>query len=83
MRKPMVENFIYYLGLVLVIIGAIMLANRLKVAYPIILVIAGLLISFIPGLPAIKIDPELIFIIFFLHFCMKLLLPFRGKKYGN
>ncbi|AZA82259.1 Na+/H+ antiporter [Chryseobacterium lactis] len=60
----MVENFIYYLGLVLVIIGAIMLANRLKVAYPIILVIAGLLISFIPGLPAMKIDPELIFIIF-------------------
>ncbi len=60
----MVENFIYYLGLVLVIIGAIMLANRLKVAYPIILVIAGLLISFIPGLPPVKIDPELIFIIF-------------------
>ncbi|CAM2941519.1 Na+/H+ antiporter [Chryseobacterium flavum] len=60
----MVENFIYYLGLVLVIIGAIMLANCLKVAYPIILVIAGLLISFIPGLPVIKIDPELIFIIF-------------------
>lgn len=60
----MVENFIYYLGLVLVIIGAIMLANRLKVAYPIILVIAGLLISFIPGLPVLKIDPELIFIIF-------------------
>ncbi|MBV8326370.1 Na+/H+ antiporter [Chryseobacterium sp.] len=60
----MVENFIYYLGLVLVIIGAIMLANRLKIAYPIILVIAGLLISFIPGLPAITIDPELIFIIF-------------------
>lgn len=60
----MVENFIYYLGLVLVIIGSIMLANRLKVAYPIILVVAGLLISFIPGLPAIKIDPELIFIIF-------------------
>lgn len=60
----MVENFVYYLGLVLVIIGAVMLANRLKVAYPIILVIAGLLISFIPGLPKIKIDPELIFIIF-------------------
>ncbi|WP_313002684.1 cation:proton antiporter, partial [Chryseobacterium gleum] len=60
----MVENFIYYLGLVLVIIGSIMLANRLKVAYPIILVIAGLLISFIPGLPVLKIDPELIFIIF-------------------
>lgn len=60
----MVEHFIFYLALVLVIIIAIMLANRLKVAYPILLVIAGLLISFIPGIPVIKIDPELIFIIF-------------------
>lgn len=60
----MVENFIYYLGLVLVIIGSVMLANRLKIAYPIVLVVAGLLISFIPGLPVIQIDPELIFIIF-------------------
>ncbi|RAV28968.1 Na+/H+ antiporter [Sinomicrobium soli] len=60
----MVENFILYIGLVLVIITAIMLANKLKIAYPILLVIAGLLISFIPGMPAVKIDPELIFIIF-------------------
>ncbi|WP_334126259.1 Na+/H+ antiporter [Empedobacter brevis] len=60
----MVEHFIFYLALVLVIIGAIMLANKLKIAYPILLVVAGLLISFIPGIPAIKIEPELIFIIF-------------------
>lgn len=60
----MVEHFVFYLALVLVIISAIMLANRLKIAYPILLVIAGLLVSFIPGTPAIKIDPELIFIIF-------------------
>jgi len=60
----MVEHFIFYLGLTLVIIMAIMLANRLKIAYPILLIIAGLAVSFIPGMPAIKIDPELIFIIF-------------------
>ncbi|WP_312553119.1 Na+/H+ antiporter [Empedobacter brevis] len=60
----MVEHFVFYLALVLVIIGAIMLANKLKIAYPILLVVAGLLISFIPGIPAIKIEPELIFIIF-------------------
>ncbi|GAB3432932.1 Na+/H+ antiporter [Niabella aquatica] len=60
----MVEHFVFYLGFVLIIISAIMLANKLKVAYPILLVIAGLLISFIPGIPAIKINPELIFIIF-------------------
>lgn len=60
----MIEHFIFYLSLVLVIILAIMLANKLKIAYPILLVIAGLLISLLPGMPTIKIEPELIFIIF-------------------
>lgn len=39
-------------------------ANKLKIAYPILLVLAGLGISFIPGLPVIRIDPDLIFLIF-------------------
>jgi CPA1 family monovalent cation:H+ antiporter len=41
-----------------------MWAAKLKIAYPILLVIAGLLISFIPGLPVVKINPDLIFFIF-------------------
>ncbi|WP_421940616.1 Na+/H+ antiporter [Pedobacter sp.] len=60
----MTESFVFYLGLVLVIIFAIMLAKIMKIAYPILLVIAGLLISIIPGIPSVKIEPELIFIIF-------------------
>lgn len=60
----MIENFVFYLGLVIVIVLAIMLANKLRIAYPILLVVAGLAISFVPGIPKIKIDPELIFIIF-------------------
>lgn len=60
----MIGHFVFYLSLVLVIIVSIMLANKLKIAYPILLVVAGLLVSFVPGVPAIKIDPELIFIIF-------------------
>lgn len=39
-------------------------ANKLKIAYPILLVLAGLAISFVPGLPVIRIDPDLIFFIF-------------------
>ena len=42
----------------------ILLARRLKIAYPIFLVLAGLVISFIPGMPAINIEPDLIFLIF-------------------
>ena len=41
-----------------------MWAAKLKIAYPILLVVAGLLVSFIPGLPAVKVNPDLIFFIF-------------------
>jgi Na+/H+ antiporter len=60
----MLTHFPFYLLLILAIVLLIMLANKIKVAYPILLVIAGLLISVIPGVPVTKIDPELIFIIF-------------------
>ncbi|WP_018626158.1 Na+/H+ antiporter [Niabella aurantiaca] len=60
----MLEHFPFYLALIVLIVLLIMLGNRIKVAYPILLVVAGLLISFVPGVPALKIDPELIFIIF-------------------
>ena len=40
------------------------LARRLKVPYPILLVIAGLLLSFLPGIPRIRLDPNLVFLVF-------------------
>ncbi|PZU10575.1 MAG: Na+/H+ antiporter, partial [Chryseobacterium sp.] len=60
----MLKNFEFYLFLVFLITMLIMLANKIKVAYPVLLVLAGLVISFIPGVPLIKIEPELLFIIF-------------------
>lgn len=60
----MVESVALFLGLLLVIMGAIMIANKLKIAYPILLVILGLILSLIPDIPNITIDPQLIFIIF-------------------
>ncbi len=54
----------FLLAMVAAIVLLNMLANKLKIAYPILLVVAGLLISFIPGLPAVKIKPDLIFFIF-------------------
>ncbi|WP_118950139.1 Na+/H+ antiporter [Taibaiella helva] len=60
----MVEKFIPYVIIVIVILLLVMLSQKLKVAYPVVLVLGGLAISFIPGLPLIQIDPELIFIIF-------------------
>lgn len=60
----MIEHFPFYLSLVVAIVLLIMLANKIKVAYPVLLVIAGLIISLIPGIPTMHIDPELIFLIF-------------------
>lgn len=60
----MLDHFPFYLSLIVAILLLIMLAKRIKVAYPVLLVLAGLLISFIPGIPTIHINPELIFIIF-------------------
>jgi len=58
------ESLPFVLALIAIIVLIEMLANKIKVAYPILLVIAGLGISFIPGLPAIRIDPNMIFFIF-------------------
>src|SRR3982751_6117261 len=54
----------FFLAMIATIVLLNMWAVKLKIAYPILLVIAGLLISFIPGLPAVKINPDLIFFIF-------------------
>jgi CPA1 family monovalent cation:H+ antiporter len=56
--------FIEYVYLVFVILGLVMLANKFKLAYPIVLVLGGLALSFTTAFSNITIDPELIFFIF-------------------
>lgn len=53
----------FLLALIAAVVLLEMLATKLKVAYPILLVVAGLVVSFIPGLPLVKINPDLIFFI--------------------
>jgi CPA1 family monovalent cation:H+ antiporter len=60
----MLNDFPFYLSLIIVILLLIMLGKKIKVAYPVMLVSAGLCISFVPGLPSLHIESELIFIIF-------------------
>src|SRR5215211_5126418 len=40
------------------------LARLLKVPYPIVLVVGGLALGFVPGLPEVEIPPEVIFLVF-------------------
>jgi len=54
----------YFLAMIAVIVLLEMWAAKLKIAYPIVLVVAGLVLGFIPGLPMVRIHPDLIFFIF-------------------
>ena len=40
------------------------LAARLGVPYPILLVLGGSALGFVPGLPRVRLDPELVFLLF-------------------
>ena len=48
--------------LVLVVLFAV-LAQKLKTPYPIVLVIAGLALSFVPAVPKIQLNPEVVFLV--------------------
>ncbi|MEO6849730.1 MAG: Na+/H+ antiporter [Mucilaginibacter sp.] len=58
------SNLVLILGLLFGITLLVMLGQKLKIAFPVFLVVAGLIIGFIPGIPHIAIDPNLIFLIF-------------------
>src|SRR5689334_6923701 len=47
-----------------VLLLLVMVGQRLKISYPIFLVISGVLISQIPGVPRFAIEPDLVFLIF-------------------
>lgn len=58
------EQFIGYVYLILIILALVMVANKLRLAYPIVLVLGGLGISFLSVFSKLTINPDLIFFIF-------------------
>lgn len=56
-----IETLLMLLGLVGVLS---VVAERLRFPFPILLVISGLGIAFLPNLPVVKLDPELVLLIF-------------------
>jgi monovalent cation/hydrogen antiporter len=51
--------------LLLIVVTAIaILARRIGIPYPILLVIGGLFLGLIPGLPRIELEPDLVFLLF-------------------
>src|SRR5229473_232125 len=54
---------IVFLLLLLFVVIFATLARKLQTPYPIVLVVAGLLLSFIPGIPSIPLNPDIIFLV--------------------
>ena len=52
------------LGLLVATVVFASLATRLRVPYAILLVLGGLVLGFLPGLPSVTLDPELILFLF-------------------
>jgi CPA1 family monovalent cation:H+ antiporter len=52
------------LGLLVVVTGLAMLARAIAVPYPILLVVGGLAIGLVPGLPHVELEPDLAFLLF-------------------
>jgi Na+/H+ antiporter len=52
------------LGLLIAVTVLVTMARKLAVPYPILLIVGGLVLGFIPHLPSVGLDPDLVFLIF-------------------
>jgi hypothetical protein len=51
-------------GLLVAVAGLSALARQLSVPYPIVLVVGGALLGFVPGLPEVALDPDVVLLVF-------------------
>ena len=58
---PEIEAILILLAAVAVLAT---LANRINIPYPILLVLGGLVLGFVPGLPRVELEPEVVFLLF-------------------
>ncbi len=54
---------IVVLLLLFFVAGFTAVARKLQIPYPIVLVVAGLLLSFVPGIPRIALNPDVVFLL--------------------
>jgi CPA1 family monovalent cation:H+ antiporter len=57
------ENFKIIMFIMVILVGFTALTNNKKLPYPILLIFAGLVIGFIPALPNLALDPDVVFIL--------------------
>ena len=60
-----IEDFeIVLIALFVSVAGLNVLAQRLRIPYPIPLVLGGIVLGLVPGIPEIELDPDLVLLIF-------------------
>src|ERR1700683_3964348 len=52
------------IALLFVAVPLVALARRVNVSYPLVLVLGGLLLGFVPGLPNVQLNPDVVLLIF-------------------
>jgi CPA1 family monovalent cation:H+ antiporter len=52
------------LGLLVAVAVLVTVSRRTAVPYPVLLVVGGLALALVPGLPALRLDPEIVFLLF-------------------
>jgi Na+/H+ antiporter len=58
------QNIATVIILLAVVTALAEVTDKIRVPYPILLVIAGIAIGMIPGMPSVSLDPEVVFLIF-------------------
>ncbi len=51
-------------GLLAAVAGLTVVSRRIGVPYPILLVVGGIALAFVPGIPEVRLDPELVLLVF-------------------
>jgi Na+/H+ antiporter len=78
------EVELIFLLLLLFVVVFAWLARKLETPYPIVLVVAGLLLGFVPGIPKVSLNPDIVFLIVLppLLYSAAWLTPWREFKFN-
>lgn len=63
-RRAVAHPEFLFFGLLVAVAGLVVLAGLLRVPYPVMLVVGGLGLGFVPGVPTFELDPDLVLLLF-------------------
>ena len=55
---------VFLVSILAAIVGLALVAKKIHVPYPVVFVLGGLVVALVPGMPAIELQPDLVFLLF-------------------